>query len=293
MYTLAEFAKLHQNPLEKAVIQTLAMKSPVLELLPFAQVAGNAYSFNREASLPNVSFRAYNTNYPESTGTVQQVTETLRLFGTEAEIDRAQLLVAGAGGSNLISEETIRQGKAVAVKFDTAFFHGDSSQDSNSFNGLKTRLVNDQSIDCGADLTLSALDSLIDSVVGLPSALYMGKKMRRKVNDLCRAAGQAVETVNGTFGQRLDMYGNVPIYIVENAEGGDLFTDEIYACRFGIREFTTGLQCFEPKAYDQGFVGNFRVIALEWLASFTLYHGKSAAVLHSIGTPAVEEPVTP
>ena len=44
-------------------------------------------------------------------------------------------------------------------------------------------------------LTLAKLDEMIDQVQGSPDVLFMNKTMRRKINALMRAAGQATETV--------------------------------------------------------------------------------------------------
>ena len=70
--------------------------------------------------------------------------------------------------------------------------------DPNEFDGLKNRLTGSQVIDMGATdggdaLTLPKLDELMDAVTGGPDLILCNKTMRRKVNSLVRAAGQAIE----------------------------------------------------------------------------------------------------
>jgi hypothetical protein len=73
--TLAEASKLIQNPLQRGVVETFARTSSVLEYLPFMDVAGNAYSYNQEKTLPGIAFRDYGGTYEEGTGVVNPVTE--------------------------------------------------------------------------------------------------------------------------------------------------------------------------------------------------------------------------
>lgn len=47
----------------------------------------------------------------------------------------------------------------------------------------------------------------------------MNKVMRRKVNALMRAAGQATETVSDAFGRQIQAYAGIPIGIVEDDAG--------------------------------------------------------------------------
>ena len=77
--TLLEQRKLLTDPLQAGVIEVFARTSPVLQYLPFQNVAGNAYQWNREKTLPGVAFRDYNETYDESTGVIQRQTEVLRV----------------------------------------------------------------------------------------------------------------------------------------------------------------------------------------------------------------------
>ena len=301
MLTLAEASKLIQNPLQKGVVEIFARTSPVLQYLPFMTIAGNAYSWNMENTLPGIAFRGYNASYTEDTGVVQQSTEALKIFGGLVKLDRAQVKTQG-NVNNIRAIHTGLAAKAAALHFTSCFFKGDNDADSNEFDGLENRLtgaqvINQGSTSGGDELTLAQLDLLLDSVYGGPDVLFMNKHMRRKVNSLMRAAGQAQETVSGVFGQQIPAYAGVPIGIIEEGRDGNeiLAYDEpdsagasasctsIYAVKFGAQEYVSGLQASGGlEVEDQGAVETFLVTLIEWICSIAIFHPKAAARLQAI-----------
>ena len=290
MLTLAESSKLKQNPLQQGVVEVFASTSPVLERLPFMDVAGNAYSWNREDELPGIAFRDYNETYTESTGVVQHSTEVLKLFGGTAKVDRA--LVKTQGNLNdLRAIQTNMKAKAAALDFTKYFFKGDATTNAKAFDGIEKRLVGDQVLTATkAELTLNDVDKLIDAVQGGPDVLFMSKTMRRTINALRRTAGQATEVVTDTFGRQIDAYAGIPIGVIEeDAEGNQILgfdeegdTTSIYAMRFGVGEWVSGLQCGTLEVIDQGLIDVWYQTLIEWICSFALFHPKAAARLQGI-----------
>lgn len=297
MLTLVEASKMIQNPLQRGVVETFPRTSPVLEKLPFLPVAGNAYSWNMEKTLPGIAFRDFNETYTESTGVVQHSTEVLKIFGGTSKVDRA--LVKTQGNVNdLRAIQDNMKAKAAALNFTAAFFKGDIDTDPKSFDGLQKRLTGAQVITAGSSsggdvLTLDALDRLIDALQGAPDMLFMNKDMRRKTNALMRAAGQAVETVSDAFGRQIPAYAGIPIGIIEEDANGTPILDfaeispnggaaqctSIYAVKFGVQEYCSGLQAGELEVIDQGLVGVWYETLIEWICSFALFHPKCAARL--------------
>ena len=92
--TLLEASKLVQNPLQKGVIEIFASSSPVLERLPFFQVAGQAYKYNQEQTLPGIAFRGINQSYTESTGIVNPQVEALYVMGGISAVDQCATVVS-------------------------------------------------------------------------------------------------------------------------------------------------------------------------------------------------------
>lgn len=293
MLTLFEASKLIQNPLQRGVVETFPRTSPVLQVLPFLGVAGNAYNWNVEKTLPGIAFRDYNETYTESTGVVQPKVEVLKIFGGTSRVDRA--LVKTQGNLNsLRAVQDAMKAKAAALDFTKAFFKGDSSVDPKSFDGLQKRLTGPQVIDgVGAVKILPLLDELIDAVQGSPDMLFMSKTMRRAINTERRAQGQATETVSDVFGRQIDAYAGIPIGIIEEDAGGNPIlgfdetddTTSIYAARFGVSEYVSGLQAGALEVIDQGLVDVWYQTLIEWIVSFAIFNPKAAARLKGIAEP--------
>lgn len=286
MITLTEAAKLKQNPLQRGVVETFARTSPVLERLPFLDVAGNAYSWNMEQALPGINFRDYNEVYTESTGVVQQQTEVLKLFGGTSRVDRA--LVKTQGGLNdLRAIEDGMKAKALALDWTKNFFKGDIATAPKGFDGLEKRLTGPQVIDGSGAATpkdlCGAVDKLMDQVVGGPDMLFMSKDMRRALNAGMRAQGQAIETVADSFGRQLQAYAGCPIGVIEtDSTGAAILTDDIFAVRFGVKEYVSGLQCGQMEVIDQGLIDVWYQTLIEWISSFAIFHPKAAARLSDL-----------
>jgi hypothetical protein len=301
MLTLVEAAKLIQNPLQRGVVEVFPMTSPVLQHLPFLDVQGNAYSYNQEQTLPGIGFRGINEIYDESTGVINPQTEALKIFGGISKVDRAQVKTQGKVNDIRAVHDGMKA-KAAALEFTKAFFKGNSTADADSFDGLEKRLTGSQVLDMGnADggnpLTLDKLDELIDAVQGSPDMLFMNKTMRRKVNKLMRAAGQATETVSDAFGRQIAAYAGLPIGVIESDKNGNEilgFTESdldngdknvctsIYAVRFGAKEWVSGLQAGILEVIDQGLQGIHYQTLIEWICSIAVFHPKAAARLRGI-----------
>jgi hypothetical protein len=150
----------------------------------------------------------------------------------------------------------------------------------------------------GDTLTLDKLDELIDAVQGGPDVLFMNKTMRRKVNKLIRAAGQATETVSDAFGRQLSSYAGVPMAVIEDDEtgaailsfaeaapgGGSSVCTSIYAVRFGVKEWVSGLQCGGMDVLDMGLYSGgtaYRTL-IEWICGMAVFHPRAAARLRGI-----------
>ena len=138
--TLAESAKYSQNDLQRGVIETFVIEANVLDRLPLLPIQGNAYAYNEELTLPGIEFRAVNSAYAESTGTINQKTESLVILGGDADVDTFMVKTRG-NLNDLRAAATRGKVKAANFKFQDAFINGDVAVDANSFDGLKKRLT--------------------------------------------------------------------------------------------------------------------------------------------------------
>jgi len=296
-HTLLDAAKLETDLLKRNVVSVFSQTSPVLELMPFVDIPGGAYKFNREEALPGVGFRGINEDYSESTGLLQQVVETTRVLGGKSRTDRALAAERGSSLGELRAVNDRLSAKSAALYFTKMFFKGDSSVDPRQFDGLNQRLTGPQVINAatnGAELTVEMLDDLIDTVTGEPDVLFMSKAVRRELTKLLRSDAR-ITYGNDAFGHQVAMYGGIPIRVIEEDENGDQILGfneiqgtssaaaSIYAVRFGAEEYVHGIQNGALEVIDLGLQeGMYYLTAIEWLASFVVLHPRAAARLKGV-----------
>lgn len=241
--TLKESLDMTNDKLQAGVIETLATESKLLATMPFMSIVGGGYSYNVETGLPDVEFRAINEAYTPSMGTRERKTEHLVILGGEAVVDSFQVEVH-SDVNNLLAIETSLKAKSIAHTFEQTFISGDTTEDTNAFDGIAKRvkesgnvLAMDSLTDEGVTTLAQHLDNLLDMVQGGANSLIMNKATRRK---LTREARESIEYTTNSFGVQQYTYGGVPIIDVEKEileTNGDVF-----AVRFGANEAVTGLQ---------------------------------------------------
>lgn len=241
--TLYESLQMTNDKLQAGVIETLALESKLLAVLPFMTIEGGGYSYNVETGLPDVQFRAVNDPYVPSKSDRVRETEHLVILGAEATVDSFQVEVH-SDVNNLLAIETALRTKAIAHKFEQTFISGDTDEDVNAFDGIKKRVTASGNAiaygsltDEGVESLADHLDNLLDMVQGGADALIMNKATRRK---LTREARESIEYTTNTFGVQQYTYGGVPVIDLEAEIMPE--NDEVYAVRFGEREAVAGLQ---------------------------------------------------
>ncbi|MCH7946133.1 MAG: hypothetical protein IIC73_09000, partial [Armatimonadetes bacterium] len=262
--TLAEMAK-NTDPFRAGFQKLIVEEEPLMDRLPWKQLpAGtDGYTWREDGALPTVEFRAVNAAWNESTGVTRPRTEHLSILGGEIKIDQ-YIIDTGGNVEDMKMRQFEMKGRAARQKWLETFFEGDTAVDLNSFDGLRVRhqdgtFISANNIDISSDtnvatLTLADLDQGIDAVVGGPSIMACNPFLRRKINALVRAAGQAQETVSTSFGKKLSAYADVPIVVIrkEHDDSSILGFDEdpgdggddaasIYMPRFGDEDFVFGL----------------------------------------------------
>lgn len=265
--TLAQAALLSENDLQRGVIETFVQESPVLDRLPLMNIEGNAYAYNEEASLPGVAFRSVNEAYTESTGTVNQKTESLVILGGDADVDRFIVQTRG----NLNDQRAIQtrmKVKAASYKFQDTFFNGDVTVDTKSFDGLKKRLTGAQVIDYATngagvnadDATrngfFDALDDLVSRVPGLTAgngAIYANSAILGKIRSAGRRIGGVDYFNEDVTGKRILAWNGIPvldpganlagtnILAQTETQGSSSVASSIYAVKFGNGEEDGGV----------------------------------------------------
>lgn len=306
MITLLEAAKLNPGEvLRNTIIEHFAFTSDLLRVTPFIDVAGGAYVYNLEGSLPGVAFRGVNEGYEASAGIMNPETERLRIGGGELKVDNAVLKMHG---QEVRSQHELRQVKALSLTIGAMMINGDSTADPRVFDGLRARIQGDQLLDAGSTdggdaLSVSALRDLIDAVDN-PTHLIMSKKMR---NLLSAAAtdttiGGYIAYDKDEFGRRVTMFDGLPIVVTDyDAEGKQIIdfnevgsggstatASSIYCVNMGD-EGVTGLQNGVMEVRDLGEMPTqpAMLTRVEWLVGMAVLHGRAAARLRGIAKAAV------
>lgn len=312
--TLAESAKLSQDTLAKGVLETFVQTSPILDRIPFMKIAGNAYAYDEEATLPGVAFRSVSEAYAESTGTVNQKSEKLVILGGDADVDRF-IQQTRSNVNDQRAEQTALKVKAISYKFQETFFTGDSSVDTKSFDGLRKRLTGKQVIDAAANgmpilgssnadihQFLDKLDELLAAVPGINSAngaIYASAAIIRKIGSAMRHISYDTTLQQDIAGKRVMQWNGIPILeagqtpagkeILDTTEtqGTATNTASIYAVKFGQGEGdqgVTGLTNGGVMVEDLGQLQEkpaYRT-RIEFYCGLGVFSGKAAARLKGV-----------
>lgn len=141
MISLADVAKASKEPLQKGFILDLLRHSDLLSAIPFDNVDGLKVNGTRWQTMPSAGFRKYGSGYTESSGTTEEISETLALLGGDIKIDKIGEKVKALKESPLATNMKMKA-KAVAFAFNDAFINGDQGTTPDSFEGLKKRVSN-------------------------------------------------------------------------------------------------------------------------------------------------------
>jgi hypothetical protein len=265
--TLAESAKLTLDQLQRGIVETFFLEAPLLEMLPMIEVTGSAYKYNEESTLPGIEFRAVNTAYNESTGTVNQKTESLVILGGMADVDRFLQQTRGNLADQRATQEALKA-KALARKFQDTVINGDVSVDTNSFDGLKKRLTGTQVVDASTAANglpiigtgaadqhafFDKVDELIAAVDGDVEMLMMHKSIRGKFRSAARRVG-GFDMTRDDFGRPVEFYNGIRLVDAGNKSDGSVIiplteasntaattTTSIYAIAFSQGEDEPGI----------------------------------------------------
>lgn len=140
--TMAHIAKLETDPLKKMILMNIQRFGKILEYVPFQEVQGLRQGILRWTNLPDVAFRAINSEYSTSSGDVEQVYDNVYVFGGEIELDRIYDKIKGSLVQDPEKLQLDMMSKSMAYHWNDNFVNGNHGTDVNSFNGLSVRIDN-------------------------------------------------------------------------------------------------------------------------------------------------------
>ena len=292
-----EAAKLSLEQLERGVIEEIIKKDELFAMLPFMNINGKSYVYNRENTIASGSFLAVNTDVPESASTFTQVTSTLSILAGDVDIDK--FLIATMDDHNdQVAIQLAQKAKGLGMQFKTAMIAGDTGIDANSFNGIAKLVDSNQVLVAdtnGAPLTLSMLDQLKDQVIQGPDAFVMRRGTFRAYKALLRAAGGTrpdmiqLENFTGTLTPSHD---GIPIIVSDYISGTDTTgtnanTCAIYAARFNEVDGLHGIVGGGQAGFQVEAVGTVQTrdafrYRMKWYTSLVLKSTLSLAALRGV-----------
>ncbi|WP_372728966.1 major capsid protein [Nocardioides sp.] len=263
--TLAEAAVTAQDPRLPGVVGVLNT-SNIMNRVPFENIAGRAFSYNSEATLPAAAFRAVNAGYTESTGTFNNATESLVILGGDYVVDRFLEQTSTGSVASLVAAQRDMKARSIAAKFSDTFINGSTGVDANSFNGLKTRITGGQVLSSGTNgaamntdaatrtAFLDRLDALLALVPGA-NALYANSQVIALLRTVFRNTTINNYTVDELTGRPVEVptWQGIPILdaglkadqtaVIPQTEvqGSSSVASSIYAVKFAASENDTGV----------------------------------------------------
>lgn len=314
--TLAQARLNVQDDLQAGIIDEFAKSSYLLNNLTFddcvSPTGGGAtltYGYTRLITQPTAAFRAVNTEYTPQEVQKQRYTVDLKVFGGAYEVDR---IIAGMGGiADEVALQAAQKAKAASALFCDTVINGDSSTDSNAFDGLEVALTGSDTefntttaidLSTSANVTtnymqfLDMLDEFLSTLDGTPSALLGNTKMCAKLRAVARRAGM-YQTTQNQWGQTVESYGNIPFVDLGAKSGSNediIATNSgetsLYAVRFGLDGFhgismagQAPVRMWLPDFSTSGAVKKGEV---EMVAAVALKRTKAAGVFRKIKVSA-------
>lgn len=142
---IMEAALLAQNNgdfLKAGVLLTFAKSSQLLAAMPMPRIAGNSYSWTRQAALPSIGWRSVNEAYAESTGKFERRHEHLKIIGGDLDVDK---FLVDTGGPSVLAAQ--REAKAVSLAQTLGYSlikgsvmsAGGATGNNEQFDGLQAR----------------------------------------------------------------------------------------------------------------------------------------------------------
>lgn len=285
IFTLAEAVKLGLDDLQSGIAETIVTNAPALALLPFQQVSGNAYSFNREATLVNgQSVAADGTITDSSALTNTLVHVSLTAISGQSDIPNAMLRqnIGVNGGNDIVATHLRSAAKGVSREFLRRMV--DATVGVEGFDGLVAILgsaafTNQVEDAAGGAFSFDLVDSAIARLGGRPDYLMGNAKAENKFRKLMRAAG-GVTSIE-LNGQIFSSYEGIPFVRNDWIADGDLFigTWGDGTNLGGATALTTGGDLFSVTQFDALEGKDATRVRVIMDGAFTVYSPKQIAMV--------------
>lgn len=249
-----EAEKLSNNQLVAGVIDQIIERDDLFSVLPFTQVNGKAYVYNRENALGGADFLDPNDPVNEGAATFTEVVAKLRILAGDVDVDK--FLQSTMGDTNdQMAVQIAKKAKSVARAFHQELATGDVTSNAKGFDGLPKLAVEaggTQTVSAGVNggaLTLAMLDELCDAVPNGADVLVMRRGTIRAFRTLLRATygTDAVMQQGKNFdGRPMLTHNGIPVIMNEflsgaETQGSNANTASVYALRLNEMDGLHGI----------------------------------------------------
>lgn len=301
-----ESEKLSNNQLIAGVIDEIIDRDDLFSILPFAQVNGKAYVYNRENTLGGANWLDPNDVVQESAATFSEVVATLKILAGDVDIDKF-LQATQSDTNNQMAIQIAKKAKAVAREFHKVLATGNSSVNGKTFDGLSVladqaqaaaaTVGGQQVISAGTNgnaLTLTMLDELCDAVPNGADVIVMRRGTIRAYRALLRATygTDAVMQQLENFGRPMLTHNGIPIIMNEFLAAGETMgsnanTTSVYALRMNELDGLHGLYGGNNAGIVVENIGTVQNkdatrIRLKWYCGLALKSTRSIAALRGV-----------
>ncbi len=301
-----ESEKLSNNQLIAGVIDEIIDRDDLFSILPFAQVNGKAYVYNRENTLGGANWLDPNDTVQESAATFSEVVATLKILAGDVDIDKF-LQATQSDTNNQMAIQIAKKAKAVAREFHKVLAQGNSTTNAKTFDGLSVladqaqaaaaTVGGQQVISAGTNgnaLTLTMLDELCDAVPNGADVLVMRRGTIRAYRALLRATygTDAVMQQLENFGRPMLTHNGIPIIMNEFLAAGETMgsnanTTSVYALRMNELDGLHGLYGGQNAGIVVENIGTVQNkdatrIRLKWYCGLALKSTRSIAALRGV-----------
>lgn len=220
--TLAEADKYSTNQVAIGVAETTMDQSPLMGIMPFVPVRGNAYQHQRENAAGAPTFIAPGGTVTEATPTTTLLTTALKILIGDADIDKF-LRITRSKDQDLEAELLALKARNFADTWADKLIYGSIDADPNEFDGLHEIIGDDvtsQQVHAGSGAaggagSFTLLDTMLDLIRPKADVIIMNRNQRRRVQKLARSQGWdlALAPLPGVLNLHVRFWNETPILI--------------------------------------------------------------------------------
>lgn len=179
--------KLSQNWLISGVLEEFVTQDELFSIVPFKQINGKMFTYNRESTLSTTAFIGVNETLTDSEADTTEVTGVLKILGGIFSVDDF-LEDTQSDIQDQYRNQQSAKVKAASQEFRDKFINGDTGVSTKQFDGVKVLCTAAQTINHNQPLTFASLDQLISKVkAGRIHALCGNDRTIRDYYELVRA----------------------------------------------------------------------------------------------------------